>query len=184
MSEENQLITERREKLAAIRQRGIAFPNDFKPKHHAAELLRQHGDKENEELEPLNIKVVVAGRMMLKRVMGKASFATLQDATEQLQLFVTRDALGEEAYAAFKHLKRSLHSLPRDDECRMTCPTGNLIEDVQALVCPCNPYKVRACLSFVSVKPSGPILIIHPWNPDITKKDDSILVTKDGYVFG
>ena len=103
MSDENQLITERREKLAAIRQQGIAFPNDFKPQHHAAELLRQHGDKENEELEPLNVKVIVAGRMMLKRVMGKASFATLQDSTEQIQLFVTRDALGEEAYAAFKH---------------------------------------------------------------------------------
>ncbi len=103
MSDENQLVTERREKLAAIRQQGIAFPNDFKPKHHAAELLRQHGDQENEELEPLNIKVIVAGRLMLKRVMGKASFGTLQDGTGQIQLFVTRDALGEAAYAAFKH---------------------------------------------------------------------------------
>ncbi len=103
MSDENQLITERREKLAAIRARGVAFPNDFKPKHHAAELLRQHGDRENEELEPLNVQVVVAGRLMLKRVMGKASFGTLQDGTGQIQLFVTRDALGEDAYAAFKH---------------------------------------------------------------------------------
>ncbi|MBC8056640.1 MAG: lysine--tRNA ligase [Rhizobiales bacterium] len=103
MSDENQLITERREKLAAIRRQGIAFPNDFKPKNHAGELLRQHGDQENEELEPLNIKVVVAGRLMLKRVMGKASFCTLQDGSGQIQLFVTRDALGEEAYASFKH---------------------------------------------------------------------------------
>ena len=103
MSEENQLITERREKLAAIRLQGIAFPNDFKPKHHAAELLRQHGDQENEELEPLNIAVVVAGRLMLKRVMGKASFCTVQDGTGQIQLFVTRDALGDDAYAAFRH---------------------------------------------------------------------------------
>jgi lysyl-tRNA synthetase, class II len=103
MSDENQLITERREKLAVIRQQGVAFPNDFKPKHRAAELLRQHGEQENEELEPLAVHVVVAGRMMLKRVMGKASFATLQDSTEQIQLFVTRDALGEDAYAAFKH---------------------------------------------------------------------------------
>ena len=103
MSEENQLITERREKLAAIRRQGIAFPNDFKPKHHAAELLQQHGDRENEELEPLSIKVIVAGRLMLKRVMGKASFGTLQDGSGQIQLFVTRDALGEAAYAAFKH---------------------------------------------------------------------------------
>jgi len=103
MSDENQLITERREKLAAIRQAGIAFPNDFKPKDRAAELLRLHGDKENEELEPLNLKVSVAGRLMLKRVMGKASFGTLQDGSgEQIQLFVTRDAIGEDAYAAFK----------------------------------------------------------------------------------
>ena len=100
--ETNHLVQERREKLAAIRQQGIAFPNDFKPGHRAAELLRQHGDQENEELEPLNIKVSVAGRLMLKRVMGKASFGTLQDGTGQIQLFVTRDAIGEDAYAAFK----------------------------------------------------------------------------------
>ena len=103
MTDENQLITERREKLAAIRRLGIAFPNDFKPKHRAAELLRQHDAKTNEELEPLAIKVTVAGRLMLKRVMGKASFGTLQDGTGQIQLFVTRDAIGEDAYAAFKH---------------------------------------------------------------------------------
>ncbi|MEO8807873.1 MAG: lysine--tRNA ligase [Burkholderiaceae bacterium] len=103
MTDENQLITERREKLALIRQQGVAFPNDFKPKHHAAELLRQHDAKTNEELEPLGVHVVVAGRLMLKRVMGKASFATLQDGSGQIQLFVTRDALGEEPYAAFKH---------------------------------------------------------------------------------
>ena len=101
-ADENQLITERREKLAAIRQQGIAFPNDFKPGHRAAELLRQHDAKPNEELEPLRINVSVAGRLMLKRVMGKASFGTLQDGTGQIQLFVTRDAIGEDAYAAFK----------------------------------------------------------------------------------
>ena len=103
MSDENQLITERREKLAAIRRQGIAFPNDFKPKDRAAELLRQHDAKPNEGLEPLGIKVSVAGRLMLKRVMGKASFGSLQDGTGQIQLFVTRDAIGEDAYAAFKH---------------------------------------------------------------------------------
>ena len=101
--DDNQLITERREKLAAIRKQGVAFPNDFKPKHHAAELLRLHGALPNEELEPLGIHVVLAGRLMLKRVMGKASFATLQDSTGRIQLYVTRDALGEDAYAAFKH---------------------------------------------------------------------------------
>src|ERR1700712_4573736 len=99
MTDENQLITERREKLAAIRQQGIAFPNDFKPRHQAAELLRLHGDQENTELEPLAVAVTVAGRLMLKRVMGKASFGTLQDGSGQIQLFVTRDTLGEDAYA-------------------------------------------------------------------------------------
>jgi lysyl-tRNA synthetase, class II len=102
MTDENQLITERREKLALIRQQGIAFPNDFKPKQHAAELLRLYDGMGNEELEPLGIQVVMAGRLMLKRVMGKASFGTLQDGTGQIQLFVTRDALGEEPYAGFK----------------------------------------------------------------------------------
>ena len=85
MSDENQLITERRDKLAAIRRQGIAFPNDFKPGQRAAELLRQHDAKPNEELEPLGIEVSVAGRLMLKRVMGKASFGTLQDGTGQIQ---------------------------------------------------------------------------------------------------
>jgi len=102
-TDENQLIAERREKLAAIRQQGVAFPNDFKPAHRAAALSGEHGDKDNETLEPLNLAVTVAGRLMLKRVMGKASFATLQDATGRIQLYVSRDGIGEEAYAAFKH---------------------------------------------------------------------------------
>jgi lysyl-tRNA synthetase, class II len=103
LPDENKLIAERREKLAAIRRQGIAFPNDFKPTHHAADLQLRHGETPNEELEPQAMKVAVAGRLMLKRVMGKASFGTLQDASGRLQLFVTRDALGEAAYEAFKH---------------------------------------------------------------------------------
>ncbi len=103
-ADENALIAERREKLAAVRARGIAFPNDFKPQHRAAELARLHGDLANEALEPMAVSVSLAGRMMLKRVMGKASFATLQDATGRIQLFATKDALGEEAYEHFKHL--------------------------------------------------------------------------------
>jgi lysyl-tRNA synthetase class 2 len=101
--DDNTLIAERRDKLAAIRAQGIAFPNDFKPKHHALELQRKHGDQSNEELEPLAVSVSLGGRMMLKRVMGKASFCTLQDGTGRIQLFVTRDAIGEDAYTAFKH---------------------------------------------------------------------------------
>lgn len=102
-ADDNQLIAERREKLAAIRQKGVAFPNDFKPKHHARDLLQRHGGQANEEIEPQAIVVSLGGRMMLKRVMGKASFATLQDSTGRLQLFVSRDNVGDEVYAQFKH---------------------------------------------------------------------------------
>lgn len=106
--DDNTLITERREKLAAIRaaarQTGsAAFPNDFKPKQRALDLLRKHGEVPAEELETQAIAVSVAGRMMLKRVMGKASFCTLQDATGRIQLRVTVDNVGAEVYEAFKH---------------------------------------------------------------------------------
>src|SRR6185369_14568134 len=72
--DENALIAERRDKLAAIRARGVAFPNDFKPKDRAGELARRHGHLDNAALEPQAVAVSVAGRLMLKRVMGKASF--------------------------------------------------------------------------------------------------------------
>src|SRR5262249_43509400 len=100
--DENQIVTERRAKLAELRAHGVAFPNDFRREHLAADLHSAWGGKTNEELEPGGIAVTVAGRMMLKRVMGKASFATLQDASGRIQLYVTRDALGEPAYEAFK----------------------------------------------------------------------------------
>jgi lysyl-tRNA synthetase class 2 len=100
--DENQLIAERREKLQAIRAQGIAFPNDFKPTHHAADLHHGHGQVPNEELEPQGVKVAVAGRMMLKRVMGKACFATLQDGSGRIQLYVTLDNVGEQGLAEFK----------------------------------------------------------------------------------
>jgi lysyl-tRNA synthetase class 2 len=109
--DENQLIAERREKLKALREaqaqgKGVAFPNNFKPEDHATALLAAHGEKTAEELTaegtpPVTAKI--AGRMMLKRVMGKASFATLQDSTGRFQIYVTRDEVGEEVYAAFKH---------------------------------------------------------------------------------
>ncbi|MBV8621204.1 MAG: lysine--tRNA ligase, partial [Curvibacter sp.] len=106
--DENQLIAERREKLKALREaqargEGVAFPNDFKPGHHAEALHAAYGHSEAEGLEAQPITVSVAGRMMLKRVMGKASFATVLDASGRIQLYVTRDTLGEERYAQFKH---------------------------------------------------------------------------------
>jgi len=106
-ADENQLIAERREKLTQLRSaqaegKGVAFPNDFKPGHRAAALVEAHAATEGEALEAQAVSVSVAGRMMLKRVMGKASFATLQDATDRIQLYVTRDAVGEDVYADFK----------------------------------------------------------------------------------
>ena len=102
--DENKLIAERREKLAAIRaQGGVAFPNDFKPANRAADLVEKYGKLTNEELEPQAINVSVGGRMMLKRTMGKASFCSLQDATGRIQLRVAIDNVGEEVYTQFKH---------------------------------------------------------------------------------
>jgi lysyl-tRNA synthetase, class II len=106
--DDNSLIQERRDKLTAIRARakaagGAAFPNDFKPTHRAADLHRLHGDRATEELEAKPIEVSVAGRMMLKRVMGKGSFCTLQDGSGRIQLRVSVDAVGDEVYEAFKH---------------------------------------------------------------------------------
>ena len=106
--DENAIIAERRAKLAALREQGVAFPNDFRPQHNAADLHAQHNDSEREALEAQNVEVVVAGRMMLKRVMGKASFATLQDASGlradgRIQLYISNDGVGEELHQAFKH---------------------------------------------------------------------------------
>ena len=106
--DDNQLMAERREKLKALRAQASAaglpaFPNDFKPSAHAAELLASYGERDAELLAQQAIPARVAGRMMLKRVMGKASFATLQDSSGRIQIYVQRDAIGEEAYAAFKH---------------------------------------------------------------------------------
>ena len=106
--DENQLIAERRDKLKAIRQqeaegKGPAFPNDFKPADRAAELFAAHAGQTSEGLLAQGSSAKVAGRMMLKRVMGKASFATLQDSTGRIQIYVKRDEVGEESYEAFKH---------------------------------------------------------------------------------
>jgi lysyl-tRNA synthetase, class II len=110
--DDNQLIAERREKLAAIRQHakataGAAFPNDFKPKDHAATLHLGHETTTAEELDAQPVQASVAGRMMLKRVMGKACFATLQDGSaegnDRIQLYITQDNVGPELLAAFKH---------------------------------------------------------------------------------
>jgi lysyl-tRNA synthetase class 2 len=98
--EDNKLIEERREKLKALRAAGPAFPNDWRRADLAGDLARRYGDKTKEELEKARVTAGVAGRMMLKRVMGKASFATLQDGTGRIQAYITQDVPG---YEDFKH---------------------------------------------------------------------------------
>ncbi|GAC1407772.1 MAG: lysine--tRNA ligase [Burkholderiaceae bacterium] len=107
-SDEHSIIAERRAKLTMLRNQGVAFPNDFRPRHKAATLHEQYGDMDQDALAAAAVHVSVAGRMMLKRVMGKASFATLQDASGtradgRLQLYMSNEIVGESAHAAFKH---------------------------------------------------------------------------------
>ena len=106
--DDNQLIAERRAKLQHLRERQaaggpVAFPNDFKPAHHAMALFTAHGGKTAETLQAEHHTVRIAGRMVLKRVMGKASFATLQDGTGRMQVYVKGEDIGAELYEAFKH---------------------------------------------------------------------------------
>ena len=108
--DENSIIVERRNKLAALRQQGgVAFPNDFRPTHKASDLQAQYGAIGREDLEALAVNVAIAGRMMLKREAGKkAAFATLQDASGlkadgRIQLYITSDKTGEAEMEAFRH---------------------------------------------------------------------------------
>ncbi len=100
--DENKLIAQRREKLARLRARGNAFPNDFRRDALAAELLAQYGNMDPGSLEAGGHRVKVAGRLMSRRIMGKASFSHLQDMSGRIQLFLQRDQVGNEAYEAYK----------------------------------------------------------------------------------
>src|SRR5471030_2382847 len=93
--DENHLIAERRAKLAKLRERGVPFPNDFRRDALAADLQSAYGMKSTEALEADAIRVSVAGRLRAKRVMGKASFAKIEDSSGALQLFLQRDTLQE-----------------------------------------------------------------------------------------
>lgn len=107
--DENSIIAERRSKLAELRKNGVAFPNDFRPEHKAADLQEQFGAVAREELETLEVKVSLGGRMMLKREAGKkAAFATLQDASGikadgRIQIYITSEKTGEAEMEAFRH---------------------------------------------------------------------------------
>ncbi|MGR9088024.1 MAG: lysine--tRNA ligase, partial [Gammaproteobacteria bacterium] len=96
--DELELIKLRRAKLKALRENGIAFPTDFRRNVIAGEVLAEYGDKSKEELDDEPVRVKVAGRIMTRRVMGKASFCHIQDMSGQIQLYVTRDALPNGIY--------------------------------------------------------------------------------------
>ncbi len=101
--DENKLIAERRKKLAELRGGGSAFPNQFRPAHRAAELHAQYDELDSEALAEVG-SFSIAGRLMAKRIMGKASFAQVQDVSGRIQLYVQRDALPEGFYnSQFKH---------------------------------------------------------------------------------
>ena len=93
-SDENHLIAERRAKLAKLRERGIAYPNDFRRSALAGRLLSANADKSAEMLETESNRVSVAGRMRAKRVMGKASFAKLEASSGAIQVYLQQQTLG------------------------------------------------------------------------------------------
>ena len=99
---EQEQIARRRAKLARLREQGNAFPVDFRRNVMAGELHAEYGDKDNAELEANPRRVKVAGRMMRRRIMGKASFVHLQDMSGQIQLYIQRDVVSPEVYQAFK----------------------------------------------------------------------------------
>jgi lysyl-tRNA synthetase class 2 len=101
--DDNAIVAERRAKLARLRENGTAYPNDFRPSHRAAAIAEHFGFKTREQLEAERVEVTLAGRIMLKRVQGKASFATIQDATGRVQLYLNDEGVGADAHAAFKH---------------------------------------------------------------------------------
>lgn len=100
--DENHLIAERRGKLTKLRAEGVAYPNDFTPDSAAGQLHASYDELDKETLAGLAKSVKIAGRLMLKRVMGKASFATLQDSSGRIQIYLDKNTIGEDLYAQFK----------------------------------------------------------------------------------
>jgi lysyl-tRNA synthetase class 2 len=99
----NRLIAERRAKLKAVREQGVAYPNDFRRQDLAAELVEKYEPLEREALESNPVAVRVAGRLMLKRPMGKITFAQIRDTSGQIQIFVADNAPSKAVHDAFKH---------------------------------------------------------------------------------
>ncbi len=97
-TDENEQINQRMAKLATLREQSNAYPNDFKREDFIGDFIASCESKSKEELAEENIKVRFAGRLMSRRIMGKASFANVQDMSGRVQIFVQRDALGEGQY--------------------------------------------------------------------------------------
>ena len=104
MSEERNEFEVRRHKLASLREEGFDYPNDFKPEHRASSLHEEYDELTKEELAERAVEVSIAGRILLRRDMGKASFATLYDTGHRIQIYVRSDGVGEKTYDDFKHL--------------------------------------------------------------------------------
>lgn len=102
LNDENNIISERRKKLKRLRENGIAYPNNYFPKNRAKSLHKKYSCEERVFFEKELVKVSVAGRIMLKRLQGKTSFFTIQDATDRIQLYINDDSLGAEAHVMAK----------------------------------------------------------------------------------
>ena len=100
---EKAILEERRKKLENLRKKGVAYTNSFRPKNSAIEIHKLYGETSKDDLAKKNIKnISIAGRIVLKRVMGNASFATLRDATGDIQIYVTKNNVDESIYDDFK----------------------------------------------------------------------------------
>ena len=98
--DENNLFEVRKEKLKKLREQGKDYPNSFRRNELAKELIKEYSDLSKDDLENTSISVKVAGRIMLRRLMGKASFTTIQDMSAQIQLYLREDTLSN--YDDFK----------------------------------------------------------------------------------
>ena len=99
----NEQVVQRQNKLKSLRDAGInPYPNDFRRDNSVGELLERYADSSSEQLADEQIAVRVAGRLMSRRIMGKASFAHVQDESGQIQLYLQRDGMTDGIYNEFK----------------------------------------------------------------------------------